>query len=200
MKKCDNCNTENLDDAVKCFACQTAFECKKGNNFYTEPEQKKGLIDPLQVESNNLDTVPEEEFNESLKKGPAKKCPFCAEEIREEAIKCKHCGEMLQKKCPFCAELTTTTIGKCEHCNSDLDRKRASNSTPNVDTEKQRSPGIAAVLSFVLPGMGQIYNGQVGKGVVFFILFVALFWTVIIPIIIWFVAIFDAHSYATIKG
>lgn len=33
-----------------------------------------------------------------------------------------------------------------------------------------KSPGIAAVLSFFYTGLGQIYNGQIAKGILFIII------------------------------
>ena len=31
---------------------------------------------------------------------PMKRCPFCAEEIQDAAVKCKHCGEFLTASAP----------------------------------------------------------------------------------------------------
>ncbi len=51
-----------------------------------------------------------------------------------------------------------------------------------------KNPGLAAVLSFFIPGVGQMYNGEIGKG----ILFLITAW-LIIP---WIWSIFDAYSVA----
>jgi DNA-directed RNA polymerase subunit RPC12/RpoP len=68
-----------------------------------------------------------------------KKCPYCAEEIRHDAIKCKHCGEFLNR--------TAATDGQ-----------------PASSPKPTWSPGVAAVLSLVIPGAGQMYRGRLGEG------------------------------------
>ena len=61
---------------------------------------------------------------------------------------------------------------------------------------KRKEPGIALLLSFLLPGLGQIYNGDVGKGIGFMIGFFVLIW-VGIGIVFWIWGMIDAYQVAT---
>lgn len=70
-------------------------------------------------------------------------CPLCAETVAVAAKKCKHCGEFFE---PLVRE--TGVEGPKflvpPHFGANL--------------------GVAAVLSLVLPGSGQIYRGRIGRG------------------------------------
>src|ERR1051325_8336512 len=47
-------------------------------------------------------------------------CPFCAEEILEGAIRCKHCRSDLLKPCPACKEQIAAQATKCKNGGADL--------------------------------------------------------------------------------
>ncbi|RKD76214.1 MULTISPECIES: DUF5683 domain-containing protein [Sinobaca] len=65
-----------------------------------------------------------------------------------------------------------------------------------------KSPGLAAVLSFLIPGLGQIYNGQIFKGLIIIaiqavnILLMAILIGYVTYFIFWVYAIYDAYRRA----
>lgn len=103
-----------------------------------------------------------------------KKCSYCAETINKEAVKCKHCGEILD------LEIKNARLQQSVSANPQ-------NSMPNT--------GIAAILSFFIPGLGQMYKGDVGAGILWLIFTLFGYFLLIIPgLIIHLVCIVNAAS------
>ena len=67
---------------------------------------------------------------------------------------------------------------------------------------QHKSPFLAVILSFFVVGLGQVYNGQILKGIIIFVAaIIAVFlWAIIIgilfSILIWLYAIYDAYTTA----
>ncbi|OZM56126.1 hypothetical protein CIB95_13535 [Lottiidibacillus patelloidae] len=65
-----------------------------------------------------------------------------------------------------------------------------------------KNSGLAAVLSFLVPGLGQVYNGHIGKGIAFFIgagiagLTAIILIGFILAPIVWIWGIVDAYKCA----
>jgi len=51
----------------------------------------------------------------------------------------------------------------------EIEERQSSSTPPPVEEARIKNPGVAAVLSAVLPGLGQIYNGRFIWAIVWFI-------------------------------
>jgi len=63
--------------------------------------------------------------------------------------------------------------------------------------DKQKH-GIPALISFFIPGLGQLIKGQILKAILIWIigggLCIFFFWTIIVPILIWAYNVYDAYN------
>jgi len=105
---------------------------------------------------------------------------------------CMDCGAQINGKAEICPECGVRQASPGTYHNT--------NSYRNGYQEK--NPVLAAILSFLIVGVGQVYNGQVVKGIVLFVAAIisAMLWFIgigiILSIIIWLFAIYDAYTTA----
>lgn len=55
---------------------------------------------------------------------------------------------------------------------------------------------VAAALSIVVPGLGQLYNGQLLRAIVFFIIAALLYMTVVLGVLWHIYVVYDAYQAA----
>jgi len=94
-----------------------------------------------------------------------KKCPFCAEDVQDAAIICRFChADLVKNVAPTSAAAAATTQIVVQQ-----------------PITRAWNPGVAAVLSLIIPGAGQMYKGQVINGLVWLVFVVIGYAMFIVP-------------------
>jgi TM2 domain-containing membrane protein YozV len=124
----------------------------------------------------------------------ARHCEQCGYQISETAAFCKHCGASV-----------AATQGKSLHSAAGPPPQPppiASGAARTGPPVFYKNPGVATLLSFLWAGAGQIYNGQIAKGIVFIavyglsvLLMFVLVGFITTPIL-WIIGMVDANSSA----
>lgn len=109
---------------------------------------------------------------------------------------------MTTKYCSNCGVEIDSSTRYCSNCGAEQGSPSGYGQPYQRNVRKQKSAGLAAVLSFLVVGLGQVYNGEVGKGVLLFLgavvsgILMYVLIGFITWIIIWFYAIYDAYNTA----
>lgn len=80
--------------------------------------------------------------------------------------------------CPECQKEISSAAASCPGCGHPMMAPAQMAAAP---PQAKWSGGIAALLSFLIPGAGQMYKGQVANGLLWFVFVVAGYCALIVP-------------------
>lgn len=106
--------------------------------------------------------------------------------------------------CSKCGKEIADNATRCQYCSN---RTLVLHESLRMTTVKTKSPGVAATLSFFIPGLGQIYNGKILSGfavlfltpiITFFSILMVFnhFMWIFLPLIWWIYFVAEAYRYA----
>lgn len=106
-------------------------------------------------------------------------CPRCGHPVTREDLGESEERQARFKQCPRCAEQVLAAAVVCRHCRFDFERSGRGGCGP-------------ALLSLVVPGLGQVVRGEYVAAVVYFLLAVVL-WAAFLGWVINIVSAFAAY-------
>ncbi len=114
---------------------------------------------------------------------------------------CTNCGKPMDESASYCSDCGSQSGKKTTQNNDGSFTDRVEKEARNFMNNKE--PFIAAILSFIFPGLGQVYNGEFKKGLFIQIAYIItwmaafiFFLFALIPIVILIFAIYDAYTNA----
>jgi TM2 domain-containing membrane protein YozV len=98
---------------------------------------------------------------------------------------CPHCGHPSSEEYPrFCSACGGRMDGSCTPAGYGSE----------IRQENEKNPQIAVFCSSLIPGLGQVYNGETLKGFIFlFGTLLGLFLILIPGLVVWIYSMYDAH-------
>lgn len=136
-------------------------------------------------------------------------CQNCGEEVVEGAKFCKNCGSEIvveqanekdTKFCSNCGFEMPKASKFCPECGTTAERVPPVMNTTTIVVPSNKSSGLAALLSFLIIGLGQVYLGLTKKGIILFLLAIisGVLMVVLIGwitwLLVWGYAIYDAYN------
>ena len=136
-------------------------------------------------------------------------CTVCGNEVDENDEFCKNCGTKVDKSAVGAnvdnQPVSVETTKFCSNCGEKIDINAAICPKCGVrvgGSSEEKSPIVALILSLLVCGLGQFYNGQPKKGIVLLIsamvsgiLILLVIGLVLLPIV-WIYNLYDAYTTA----
>ena len=155
VNKCANCGLVNLAGEARCERC---------NDLLALPDRSGSWptkVAPPPVHSWMADSTPPQPVAPLVANPNLFPCPDCGRSCSKSAAACPQCGR------PFASAAPTPPPPQA--LSTQPPQQIHYHYQYPYPAQQAWSPSVAAILSLFIPGVGQMYKGRIGEGVMWLI-------------------------------